>query len=76
MIIKILNKICFTICIVCIIAGIVLGLGIIWGSHDDEIMWKGLGTVLVLFVGSALTLAVSNTFSRSSRSKSSDENDA
>jgi hypothetical protein len=74
--IKKLNKICFTICIVCIITGIVLGLALIWGSHDSEVLWKGLGTVLVLFFGSALTLSVSNAFSKKSGSKSSDDNDA
>lgn len=72
---KILNKICFTICIVCIVAGVVLGLALIWGTHDSEVMWKGLGTVAVLFMGSALTLAVSSTFGKSSRSKSSDDKD-
>jgi len=73
---KILNKICFTVCVVCIVVGIVLGLSLIWGSHDSAVMWKGLGTVGVLFMGSSLTLAVSNTFGRSSRSKSSDDKDA
>lgn len=73
---KVLNKICFTICVVCIVIGVVLGLSMIWGSHDSEVMWKGLGTVGVLFMGSALTLAVSNTFGKSSRSKPSDDSDA
>ena len=65
---KVLNKICFTICIVCIVIGIVLGLALIWGSPDSEVMWKGLGTVLVLFFGSASTLAVSAIFIRKSDS--------
>jgi hypothetical protein len=73
---KILNKICFTICIVCIIVGVVLGLALIWGSHDSEMMWKGLGTVAVLFMGSALTLAVSNTFGRDSHPKHPNDKDA
>jgi len=67
---KTLNKICFTICIVCIVVGIVLGLALIWGSHDSEVMWKGLGTVSVLFAGSVLTLAVSKAFTQKSGSKS------
>jgi hypothetical protein len=73
---KALNKICFTICIVCIVVGVVLGLALIWATQDSEIMWKGLGTVAVLFFGSALTLAVSNTFTRKSGSKPSDGHDA
>ena len=71
-----LNKICFTICIVCIVIGIVLGLVLIWGSPDSEVMWKGLGTVLVLFFGSASSLAVSTIFIRRSASKATDDNDA
>jgi hypothetical protein len=74
--IKALNKICFTICIVCIVIGVLLGLSLIWGTHDSKVQWKGLGTAGVLFFGSALTLAVSNTFTRKSGSKASDDNDA
>jgi hypothetical protein len=70
---KTLNRICFMICIICIVAGIVLGLALIWGSPDSAVMWKGLGTVLILFTGSALTLAVSKTFGRKSDSRSSDD---
>ena len=70
---KVLNKICFTICIV---IGVVLGLSLIWGSHDNEVTWKGLGTVAVLFMGSALTLAVSSTFGKSARSRSPNSEDS
>lgn len=73
---KVLNKLCFTVCIVCIIIGVVLGVALIWGSHDSEMMWKGLGTVAVLFMGSALTSAVCNMFGRDSHSKSRDDKDA
>jgi len=58
---------------VCIVVGIVLGLALIWGSHDDEVMWKGLGTVAVLFTGSTLTLAVSKAFIQKSGFKSHDD---
>ena len=71
--IKTLNKICFTICIVCIVVGIVLGIALIWGSHDDEVRWKGLGTVSVLFAGSLLTLAVSKAYTEKSGSKLRDD---
>ena len=73
MILKILNKICFTICIVCIVAGIMLGLALIWGSQDSEIKWKCLNTVFVIFAGSALTFAMSKAFTQKSGSKSHDD---
>lgn len=40
-IMKALNKICFTICIVCIVLTTVLAFALIWGSGDKEFLWKG-----------------------------------
>ena len=57
-----LNRVCFTICVVCIVLGVVMGLGLIWVSKDSEFVWKGLATVGVVFAGSAATLSVSKTF--------------
>jgi hypothetical protein len=60
-----LNRICFTICIVCIILGTVMSLAMIWFElHDNKIIWKAWLTVGVFFLASCLTLAVSNTFGR------------
>ncbi len=60
MALKTLNKICFTICIVCIVAGTAISLGMIWGDMaDDEGIWKIWGTILVLFLSSAMTMLVS-----------------
>lgn len=60
---RFLDKICFTICTVCIMAGTVLSLAMIWCEIvDDKIVWKSWGTIAVLILASALTLAVSKTF--------------
>jgi hypothetical protein len=57
-----LNQICFTICIVCIVAGTVLSLVMIWGElHDNEFVWKSWLTIAVFFLAGALTLSVSKT---------------
>ena len=57
-----LNKICFTICIVCIILGTVLSLAIIWGDiRDNTFVWKSWLTIGTFFLASALTLSVSKT---------------
>jgi hypothetical protein len=57
-----LNKVCFTICIVCIVLGTVLSLAMIWGEiKDNTFVWKSWLTIGVLFLASALTLSVSKT---------------
>jgi len=57
-----LNKICFTICIVCIVLGAVLSLAMIWGElEDNRFVWKSWFTIGVFFLASALTLSVSKT---------------
>ncbi len=57
-----LNRICFTICIVCIVLGTVLALAMIWTDiKDNEFVWKSWVTVGVFFLASALTLSVTKT---------------
>ncbi|MSR61389.1 MAG: hypothetical protein EXS08_02925 [Planctomycetes bacterium] len=56
-----LNKACYTICIVCIVLGIVLSLAMIWGElSDDGVVLKSWLTIGVFFLGSALTLSVNS----------------
>ncbi len=58
-----LNKICFTICIVCIFLGMALSLAMIWGElRGNQFVWKSWLTIGVLFVTSASILSVSRTF--------------
>jgi hypothetical protein len=57
-----LDTICFTICIVSIVAGAVLSLAMIWLElQDEKILWKLWLTLAVLFFASAATLSVSKT---------------
>ena len=53
-----LNTICFAICIVCIVAGVVLSTSLIWSNLDDVLLWKALMTVGVFFFAAALTMSV------------------
>jgi hypothetical protein len=62
-----LNRICFTICIICIIFGVLIAMGMIWWTGSNEIAMRGLATVGVLFLGASLTLSVSKTFDRTAR---------
>jgi hypothetical protein len=56
---QVLNRVCFTICIICIAAGTVLSLSMIWYAHDSEFLIKTWGTTAVLFFASVATLVVS-----------------
>lgn len=54
-----IRTICFGICILCIVAGLVLGLGIIWNWIDNSaVIRKSFMTLGVLFLASLLTLSV------------------
>ena len=59
-----LNRVCFTICVVCIILGAVLSLAMIWLEIEDEkFVWKAWFTIVVFLLAAALTLSISKTFS-------------
>lgn len=65
-----LNKICFTICIVCIIMGVVLALAMIWGDlGKNEVLWKAWLTILVFFLASGMTLVVSKAIGGRTKNK-------
>ena len=61
---KQLNLICYTICIVCVVAGIVFALTLIWGDLENKLAWKGFLTIGVFFLASALTLSVNKMIER------------
>jgi hypothetical protein len=61
---KQVNSICYAVCIVCIIVGVVLALALIWGDFNDKIAWKGFMTIGVLFLASTLTLSVNRMIDR------------
>lgn len=57
-----LTKICYTICIACIVIGTTISIVLIWGGLDNVVAWKSLGTLAVFFCASVVTLAVHSTF--------------
>lgn len=59
---RILNKVCFTICIVCIVLGVVTGLTMIWLPGENDTRWRLLATTGLVFLGAAATLSVSRTY--------------
>jgi len=70
---QLLNKVCFTICISCIVLGTVFSLAIIWGElSDNELFWKSWLSIGVLFLASVLTLSVSKTLGRHEKPEGDD----
>ena len=56
---QVLNRVCFTICIICIAAGTVFSLSMIWTPYESEVLLKTWATITVLFFASTATLIVS-----------------
>jgi hypothetical protein len=59
---RVLNKVCFTICIVCIVLGVVTALTMIWMPGDNDTRWRLLATTGIVFLGAAATLSVTRTY--------------
>ncbi len=58
---KIINTICFTVCLVCIVGGITISILAIWNVVEtSDFFWRSLMTLAVLFVGSILTVMVNS----------------
>jgi hypothetical protein len=56
---KNIRSICFTVCIVSIIIGLLLGFALIWGIvKDSEFAWKVFMTLGLFFVSASLALSV------------------
>lgn len=55
----VLNTICFTVCVLCIVAGAGVALGMIWGAIQDT---RALYSVGIVFLAAILTLNVSRSY--------------
>jgi len=54
-----INRICFAMCIVCIVTGTTLSILGVWKLVDTEqLFWKALSTLGIVFLGAFLTAAV------------------
>lgn len=57
---RILNRVCYAICILSIVVGAGVAYIGIWSTIDEGLMWRGLGSALVAFSACVLTLAVNS----------------
>lgn len=54
-----IRTICFTVCILCILGGLLLGIAMIWDwIQDSDFLRKAFMTLGVLFFASLMTLSV------------------
>lgn len=58
----VLNKVCFAVAIASILAGVGLGIVMVWTPGVDENLWRLVATVGIVFLGSFATLSVSRTY--------------
>lgn len=69
---NVLNKICFALSVMSIVAGVALALVMVWTPGIDENLWKLVATVGIVFLGSFATLSVSRTYGQPPRSGDND----
>lgn len=61
-----LKQACFGVCILCIVLGMTLSLGMLWADGlSSAFTWKAAASLGVVFVASAATLGVSQLAGRS-----------
>ena len=67
---KSITKICFAICIVCIVGATCISILAIWNVVDStDLVWQSLSTMGVIFLASMLTVSVDNIFSKRERNE-------
>jgi hypothetical protein len=68
MLLKTVNRVCYTICIASIFAAVTCGLFLVWGSLSSHDGWKYMATSLIVFFGAGATLSVNQVILRGRRS--------
>lgn len=59
---QVLDKVCFTICIVCVVLGTGLSFSMIWVTYESDFAWKSWSTIAVLFGATGLTWIITKAF--------------
>lgn len=54
------NRMCYVVCVLSIVFGATLSIFSIWSDFNNDLMWKGISTALVLFAAGVLTIGVNN----------------
>ena len=55
---KIMNRVLYGICIACIAVLTILSLAGIWAEIKSAILWKTVGSVFIVMLACAITLAI------------------
>ena len=55
---QLINRVCYTVCIVSILASTCFGLLLVWTNVDPELARKSLLTALIFFLAALMTLGV------------------
>ncbi len=66
---KVINRVCYTLCVVSICGSALTGMGVVWLDPVDDAPWRILASFLILFFAAGATLAVNNELARSRQVK-------
>ena len=63
---ELINRVCYILCLACIVSALFIGMLMIWVEVDNEVFYKLLATTIVLMLASALTLSLNKAVHRKS----------
>ncbi|MEM9752158.1 MAG: hypothetical protein AAF916_02120 [Planctomycetota bacterium] len=58
--IKVINRLCYALAMLCVVAGVAIGLAMVWQPGNLDTLWKSLVSVLILFGGALAILSVNS----------------
>lgn len=64
-----IDKTCYLVSLLSVLGGVATGIVIVWGPKESELVWKLLGTSIILFLGSMFTLQLNRLMKGSHKSK-------
>ncbi|MFQ5542409.1 MAG: hypothetical protein ACE5E2_06220, partial [Candidatus Binatia bacterium] len=51
-----IDKACYIVSLLSVLTGVATGILLLWGPKESELLWKLLGTSIILLLGSIFTL--------------------
>ena len=59
---RVVNLVCYIVCMLCLFVGTLLGITLIWVGFDNATAWRGLATTGAVFVACLLVVGLNAAF--------------